>query len=68
MNNFIFDIKEGWKMFRGFYRIKTLDYSKILIKYGEILTRRRYRVEPEKFKKLMKTILEYNRLIEEVNY
>jgi hypothetical protein len=68
MKNLFFRIKEGWKMFTGQYRIEPLNYSKTLLKYSDILVRRRRSPEGKKVTKLLKVILEFNRLVEEVNY
>ena len=68
IHNFMFDIKEGWKMFRGHYRIEPIVYSKTLIKYSDIVTRRRRFIDENAVKRLTKAIVEFNKEVEAVNY
>lgn len=67
MSNLLFRVKEGWKMFSGHYRIERID-GKVLMKYTEILVRRRRRIKPKRVEKLVRAIRDFNEIVEEVNY
>ena len=67
-SNKIFEIKEGYKMLTGQYRIEPIVYSKTIMRYSDILVRRRRYVDEKKLARLIKAIETFNRLVEEINY
>jgi len=68
IKNKIFEIKDGYKMFSRQYRIDPIDYPKTIIKYNNILVRRKRMLEEKKVARLVKAIENFNRLVEEINY
>ena len=67
MRNFIFNLKERIRLIRGYYRIEPIDY-KVIVKYGDIVARRRKWLNERDTARLMKAIDTFNREVEKVNY
>ena len=63
-----YKIKEVWKMFRGYYRIEPIPYSKTMMKFVDILSRRRRSVDADQIKRITKAIMDFNEEVESINY
>jgi len=68
VRNLLYRLKRNWKTLLGHYRIDRIDYGKILMKYSEILVRRRRRIRPKTIEKLTRAIRDFNEVVEEINY